>query len=75
MSALEEARQACIDANEQALIALEKRWSLEPDKNPITYKQYINSRERLRIDTLIVKGELPKPIKKPHFRNGLYHYY
>jgi hypothetical protein len=72
MSALEEARQACIDANEQALIALEKLWSLEPDKNPITYKQYIDSRERYRIDTLILKGELPKPTKKKTFRNGLY---
>jgi hypothetical protein len=72
MSALEEARQACIDANEQALITLEKRWSLEPDKNPITYKQYIDSRERYRIDTLILKGELPKTTKKKTFRNGLY---
>ena len=72
MSALEEAKQDCINANEQALISLEKWWSLEPEKTPKTYKHYIDSRERLRIDTLILKGELPKPDKKKTFRNGLY---
>lgn len=72
MSAIEDAKLACIDANEKALIALEKWWSLEPEKTPKTYKHYIDSRERLRIDTLILKGELPKSDKKKRFRNGLY---
>jgi hypothetical protein len=72
MSALEEAKQACINANEQALIALEKWWSLETEKTPKTYKHYIDRKEQLRIDTLILKGELPKPDKKKRFSNGLY---
>jgi hypothetical protein len=73
---LAEATRECIEAIEASMLAKQRLMDLltqAGQTNGKEYKSLFNQYHDMRIEVLMLMGELPaaKP-KKPRFRNGLY---